>query len=90
MPQFLKDFHDHPRSVGESYLQHWCSAMSFALTLMLSALACALHAFVPGLFKTTASRAVTQLHRRMVTHRHRGGAPDEGTGGRSQRRPLAT
>lgn len=71
MTRLIKDFQDHPRSVGETYLQHWCSAMSFALTLARSALACTIHAFVPGLCKSTASASVQDLHRRMVTHRHR-------------------
>jgi hypothetical protein len=71
MSQLLKDFHQHPQSVGETYGQHWYSAMGFALNLMWCALACMLHAFVPGLCKTTASRSVSALHRRMVTHRHR-------------------
>jgi hypothetical protein len=78
MSQLLKDFQDHPHSVGETYGQHWWSAMSFSLRLTLCALACAVHAFVPGLCKTTASRAVTQLHQRMVTHRHRQGADAAG------------
>jgi hypothetical protein len=69
MPQLLKDFHDHPQSVGENYLQHWCSAMSFAAALLICAVACMVHAFVPGLCKTTASRSVCELYRRMVTHR---------------------
>jgi hypothetical protein len=71
MPQLIKDFQEHPRSVGETYLQHWWSAMGFALALARSALACLVHAFVPGLCKTTASESVQELHRRMVTHRHR-------------------
>jgi len=71
MQQFLKDFREHPESVGETYGQHWCSAMSFAVALIGSALACAVHAFIPGLFKQTASRTITTLHQRMVTHRHR-------------------
>jgi len=75
MSQLIKDFHDHPQSVGETYAQHWWSAMSFAASLAGCALACAVHAFVPGLCKTTASRSVTELHDRMVTHRHRNRAP---------------
>jgi hypothetical protein len=71
MPQLFKDFHDHPDSVGETYVQHWRSAMGFALALSLSALACSVHAFVPGLCKSSASRTVSDLHQRMVTHRHR-------------------
>jgi hypothetical protein len=75
MQQLLKDFQDHPQSVGETYGQHWWSAMGFSLRLMGCALACALHAFVPGLCKSTASRAITRLHQRMVTHRHRHASP---------------
>jgi hypothetical protein len=71
MRELLTDFHEHPRSVGETYAQHWRSAMGFALTLLVCAGACAVHAFVPGLCKTTASRSITALHQRMVTHRHR-------------------
>jgi hypothetical protein len=71
MQQFLKDFHAHPESVGETYGQHWCSAMRFALALAGAALACAVHAIVPALFKQTASRTITCLHQRMVTQRHR-------------------
>ena len=71
MSQILRDFREHPAAVGETYIQHWCSAMGFVLTLAGGALACTAHAFVPGLFKTTASRTVADLHRRMVTHRDR-------------------
>lgn len=71
MPQLLKDFHEHPRSVGETYGQHWCKAMGFALALFASALACMVHAFVPGICKSTASRAIGNLYGRMVTHRDR-------------------
>ncbi len=74
MSKLLRDFVDHPHSVGESYVQHWHTAMGFSLTLLALALACAVHAFVPGLFKQTASRCIDKLHRRMITQRHRGAA----------------
>lgn len=74
MNQLLKDFYAHPQSVGETYLEHWCTAMGFALSLLVSGLACLIHAFVPGLCKGTASRNICALHRRMVTHRSRGAA----------------
>ncbi|MEQ8860697.1 MAG: DUF6356 family protein [Pseudomonadales bacterium] len=76
MNQLLRDFHEHPQSVGETYPEHWWTAMGFALTLLGSSLACMVHAFVPGLFKGTASRTITELHRRMVTHRNRRAHPD--------------
>lgn len=80
MSQLLRDFTEHPHSVGESYGEHWQSAMGFAVTMLALAVVCAVHAFVPGLFKQTASRTIDDLHRRMVTQRHR----------RSEGRPLAT
>jgi len=78
MPDFLKDFHDHPESVGETYGQHWYSAMCFAMALLASAIACMVHAFVPGLFKKTASGNITALYQRMVMHRHRAAAGQPG------------
>jgi hypothetical protein len=85
MNNLIRDFRDHPESVGETYGQHWRSAMSFAFALMGAALVCAIHAFVPGLFKQTASRTITRLYRRMVTHRHRGAADDAPEVGRRSR-----
>lgn len=66
----------HPRSVGESYFEHQAVALSFAGDLLLAGLVCTIHAAVPALFTTTASRAVERLHRRLVLGRgrHRGEA----------------
>jgi hypothetical protein len=71
MSQLIRDFQEHPRSVGESYVEHWLTAMGFAWTLARCAFVCAVHAFVPGLFKHSASRCITQLHEHMVTQRRR-------------------
>lgn len=71
MSQLIRDFVEHPHSVGESYGEHWQTAMGFAATLVGLGIACAIHAFVPGLFKQTASRTIDDLHRRMVTQRSR-------------------
>jgi len=71
MSQLLRDFTEHPHSVGETYVEHWQSAMGFAATMALLAVVCAVHAFVPGLFKQTASRTIDNLHRRMITKRQR-------------------
>ena len=65
-------FTDHPRSVGETYFQHQRVALSFAGRLAVAAAACAIHSIVPALFQTRASRTITELHERMVTHRRRG------------------
>jgi len=62
-------FLSHPRSIGESYFEHQRTAFGFALALWAAGLACMIHALVPCLFQTRASRAVAQLHQRMVLHR---------------------
>ena len=62
---------DHPRSVGESYFQHQRAALGFALSLLQAAGACFIHALVPSLFESTGSRAIADLHERMVTNRNK-------------------
>ncbi|HEY8611865.1 hypothetical protein KHP60_12650 [Microvirga sp. 3-52] len=62
-------FTDHPESAGESYFEHMNVALSFAGPLLVAGLAALVHAFLPFLFLTTASRTVKQLHARML-NRH--------------------
>ena len=64
-------FTEHPASVGETYWQHLASAWGFSWRMMLASLACLVHALLPFLFEKTGSRAITQLHDRMVVNRHR-------------------
>jgi hypothetical protein len=59
-------FTDHPRAVGESYLEHMQVALSFAAPLAKAAAAALVHAFLPFLFVRTASVTVTTLHDRMT------------------------
>lgn len=66
-----KLFLDHPASVGENYAEHFAHAGGFAVLLGLAAIVCLIHALVPCLFESTASRLVTRLHGRMVTNRQR-------------------
>ncbi|ALS65225.1 DUF6356 family protein [Pandoraea apista] len=73
----MKIFTRHPASVGESYLQHMGSALSFALPLLGAFLTCLVHAVLPFMFEKTGSRIIVRLHDRMVTHRHR--HPPQGT-----------
>jgi hypothetical protein len=68
-PVFNRLFLDHPRSVGESYLEHQRRAFGFALALLAAALACLVHALVPGLFVRTGSESIRRLHDRMVVNR---------------------
>lgn len=67
----MRPFTEHPASVGESYWQHMGQASSFGARMILCGLACLIHAVLPFLFKDTGRKAVTELHRRMVTHRDR-------------------
>jgi Family of unknown function (DUF6356) len=66
---FTRLFLQHPRSVGESYLEHQRHALGFGFSLLFASLACFIHAMVPGLFVRTGSDAITRLHDRMVVHR---------------------
>ncbi|WP_207791521.1 DUF6356 family protein [Sandaracinobacteroides saxicola] len=62
-------FIDHPRDVGESYAEHAAVAAGFGWALARASAACFVHALIPGLCRTTGSRAITALHARMVTNR---------------------
>ena len=67
----MRKFTEHPATVGETYGQHFVSAMGFCLTLLKAAFFCGVHAIFPWLFEKTGSRCITELHDRMVTHRSR-------------------
>ena len=55
-------FTRHPASVGQTWIQHGRFALAVSRTLTLAAVAAAVHALVPALCETTASRAVDRLH----------------------------
>lgn len=59
-------FLDHPRSVGETYLEHQRQAFWYAGELLKASLACAVHALIPRLFVRTASGKVMRLHEHMT------------------------
>ncbi len=60
-------FTDHPASIGETYSEHRRVALSFARPLAVATLAALVHAFLPFLFKTTASMIVKELAERMAS-----------------------
>ncbi|MDX1508933.1 MAG: DUF6356 family protein [Woeseiaceae bacterium] len=64
-------FTEHPASVGESYGQHFVSAMGFSLSMFKAAFCCGIHAILPFLFEKTGSDCITGLYDRMVTNRDR-------------------
>lgn len=68
-----KLFIEHPKSIGETYDQHFRTAFSFGWRMVVGGLACMVHAIVPGVFVKTASRTVVQLDAEM-----RGRKPEPG------------
>jgi len=72
-----KLFLDHPKSVGESYWEHLYMASCFSGRMLFGAVACFIHALIPGLCVKTGSKTITELHDRMVVNRMRHAAPAE-------------
>ncbi len=62
---FQRLFKEHPASVGETYLEHMAFAATFAATLFGAAMAAFIHAIIPALFETTASRMIRDLYHRI-------------------------
>ncbi|MFI0845274.1 DUF6356 family protein [Mesorhizobium sp. IMUNJ 23232] len=62
-------FVEHPASVDETYFGHMAFAAWFSSRLFMAAGAAIVHAFLPFLFETTASRIVRELAER--THNRR-------------------
>jgi hypothetical protein len=65
-------FTEHPATVGETYGEHFLAASGFASRMFVASLACFVHALLPFLCVKTGSRAISELHERMVAHRNRG------------------
>lgn len=63
----IAKFTEHPAEVGETYGQHFMTAMSYSMPLLGAAVATCVHAFLPFLFEKTGSECITQLHERLVT-----------------------
>jgi len=64
-------FQRHPRTVGETYLEHLVVAATFGVLMIGGGLACLVHAVIPDVFEHTGSRVIGMLNTRMVTNRHR-------------------
>lgn len=62
--RLTKLFTQHPASVDESYFGHMAFAGWFASRLFMAAGAALVHAILPFLFETTASRIVRELYER--------------------------
>jgi hypothetical protein len=64
-------FTEHPATVGETYGQHFQSALGFSVSMIGAGLACMVHAVFPFLFERTGSAAICSLYERMIAHRSR-------------------
>ena len=73
----MKFLTKHLRDVNETYFQHFRHAMYFSLQMMLSAIACAIHAVFPFLFEHTGSKRVAQLYNDMFVNRANFSMPNE-------------
>jgi hypothetical protein len=63
-------FLSHPQTVDESYGEHFLFALGFAMRLLGAGLAALVHAFIPCLFETTASRMICEMHDRIARRAH--------------------
>lgn len=63
---FARIFLDHPATVNETYFGHMRFALGFSFWLAVAAGAALVHAFVPVLCETTASRILKRLHGRIM------------------------
>jgi hypothetical protein len=66
-------FVDHPRSVDETYFQHFGVAGRFGTTMIWGGLCALVHALVPGWCVTTGSDTIKRLNEIMVIQRRRKG-----------------
>lgn len=62
-------FLDHPATVNETYFGHMRFAFGFAFWLGAASMAAVVHAVIPALCETTASRILKRLHAR-IESRH--------------------
>lgn len=62
--RFISLFVNHPAKVGETYFGHMAFAAWFSSRLFLAGGAALIHALLPFLFETTASRIVRELSER--------------------------
>ena len=58
-------FTDHPSTVNETYFGHMRFALGFGCWLAVAAMAAVVHAVIPALCETTASRILGRLTERM-------------------------
>ena len=66
---FRRLFIDHPRTVDETYIEHFGVTSKFGVTMIWGGLCALVHAVVPGWCVTTGSRTIERLNQIMVVQR---------------------
>lgn len=66
---FQRLFVEHPRSVDESYAEHFGVASRFGVTMIRGGICALVHAVVPGWCVTTGSDTIKRLNAIMVGQR---------------------
>lgn len=59
-------FIDHPKSVGETFLEHFFFAFSFGLKMLAASLIMIIHAIFPCIFKKTGSRILISQMQKLI------------------------
>lgn len=59
----------HPRTAGQSYLQHMRFAWRVAAILFSAAIAAFVHGALPSVLRTSASRTIYRLHDELEQHK---------------------
>lgn len=59
-------FTEHPKSVGETYFEHFKMAFSFGFNMLVGGIACMIHAFLPNLFEKTGSNILLNVTHRFI------------------------
>ena len=62
-------FLDHPKTVGETYWEHFGVATGFGRTMIVGGIKAVLHGIFPSIFKTAGSDTVRSLHAVLVEKR---------------------
>lgn len=65
----MKIFTDHPREMGESYLEHLGHSMVFSGRMMVAGVVCLVHGFFPFVFVYTTSGMLAKMTRAFVARK---------------------
>ena len=66
---FKRLFIDHPRTVDETYWQHFRFAGNFGIKMLWGGVGAIVHALIPGICKTAGSDSIRKLNTIVVEHR---------------------